>query len=182
MQLGHRLGRLDDREASRLARVPFLLMSLDEHDDRRWREVFAAAPNGDLFDAQYRRGEVEDRLTLALLGFLWQLVRRNPHTARLVSGATLEWCDSLAALSLVALYAQASRCSPLQPRLSGDADFWNKLLGAGISGRQELRLAAHASAMQTVITGSATNVPPRLSAAACNMPAVPTRVAARRRK
>ena len=157
-------------------------MSLAEHDGRRWREVFAAAPHDDLFDAQYRRGEAEDRLTLAMLGFLWHLVRRNPHTARLVSGATLEWCDQLAALSLVALYAQAGRCSPLQPRLSGDADLWKKLLGAGTSGCREVRLAAHASAMQMVIAGSATSAPQRLSAAACKMPAVPIRVAGRRRK
>ena len=157
-RLGDRLGRLDDREVGHLARVPFLLMSLDEHDDRRWREVFAAAPCVDLFDAQHRRGEIENRLALAMLGFLWQLARRNPYAARLVSGATLEWCDQLATLSLVALYAQVGRCSPLQPRLSRDTDFWKKLLGAGTSNRREVRLAARASAMQTVIAGNTTSI------------------------
>jgi hypothetical protein len=117
-----------------------------------------------------------------MLGFLWQLARRNPYAARLVSGATLEWCDQLATLSLVALYAQVGRCSPLQPRLSRDTDFWKKLLGAGTSNRREVRLAARASAMQTVIAGNTTSMPRRISAAACNMPAVPMRVAARRRK
>ena len=180
-QLGARLARLDDGTVARLARVPFLLMSLDEHDDRRWRQVFAAEPYADLFDTQHRRGEIETRLTLAMLGFLWQLARRNPYTARLVSGATLEWCDHLAALSLVALYAQVGRCSPLQPRLSGDAGFWNKLLGGGTSGRREVRLAARVSAMQVVIADSAMSMPRQLPAAACNMPAVPIRVAARRR-
>jgi hypothetical protein len=180
-QLGTRLGRLDDKAVARLARAPFLLMSLDEHDERRWREVFADTPCADLFDTQHRRSEIENRLTLALLGFLWQLARRNPYTTRLVSGATLEWCDHLATLSLVALYAQVGRCPPLQPRLSGDAEFWDKLLGGGTSSRREVRLAARASAMQTVIAGSAMSMPRQFPAAACNMPSVPTRVAARRR-
>ena len=180
-QLGARLGGLDDEAVARLARAPFLLMSLDEHDERRWREVFADTPCVDLFDTQHRRSEIESRLTMAMLGFLWQLTRRNPHTARLVSGTTPEWCDHLATLSLVELYGQIGRCPPLQPRLSGDADFWAKLLGGGTSSRREVRLAARTSAMQTVIAGSAMRMPKQLPAAACNMPAVPRRVAARRR-
>lgn len=180
-QLGARLGRLDSEAAARVARAPFLLMSLDEHDERRWRQVFADTPCADLFDTQHRRSEIESRLTLAMLGFLWQLARRNPYATRLVSGATLEWCDHLATLSLVALYAQVGRCPPLQPRLSGDADFWDKLLDGGTSSRREVRLAARVSAMQTVIAGGATSMPRKLPAAARSMPAVPMRVAARRR-
>jgi hypothetical protein len=176
-----RIRGIKDHEIERLARAPFLLMSLNEEDERRWRDVFANAPCMDLLDARYRCGEVENRLTLAVLGFLWQLARRNPYTTRLVSGVSLNWCEQLSALPLVALYAQVDRCSPLQPRLAKDGELWRKLLEAGVSARQEVRWAARVSAMQTVITGSPAATRRPFAAAACNMPAVSMRVAARNR-
>jgi len=118
---------------------------------------------------------------MALLGFLWQLAKCNPYTARLVSGATLGWCEQLASCPLVSLFAQtAVRRSPLEPRLPASADFWNKLLTAGTSPQKDVRIAARVSAMQTVMTGNA-SPPPRLKSAACRMRPLTMRVADRRR-
>jgi hypothetical protein len=172
---------MKDREIGRLSRTPFLLMSVNDEDERRWREVFASNPCADLLDAEYLPDRAESRLLMATLGFLWHVAKRNPYTARLVSGASLDWCDQFASLPLVALYEQLGHCSPLRPRLAHDGDFWRKLLGAGISSRKDVRLAARISAMQTVITRCAPMKGQPLAAAACKLPAVSMRVADRRR-
>lgn len=179
--LADRLAAMNDCEIGRLARTPFLLMSVNDRDERRWREIFASSPCADLLDAGNRPGGVEGRLVLATLGFLWHVANRNPYTARLVSGASLEWCDRLAALRLVALYEQVTHCLPPQPKRACDSDFWRKLLDAGTSSRKDVRLAARISAMQTVITRSAQSSRRPLAAAACRLPAVSMRVAERRR-
>lgn len=180
-ELADRLVGMRDRDIDRLARTPFLLMTLDEQDERRWGEVFACAPGMDLFETHAPPGDAENRLIMAVLGFLWQLARRNPYTARLVSGASLDWCDQLVTLPLVVLFAQAGRCAPLRPRLARNDAFWRKLLGAGVSARKDVRLAARISAMQTVITKSIERPRPSLATAACSMRSVAARVADRHR-
>lgn len=179
--LADSLAGMKDCEIGRLSRTPFLLMSANDEDERYWRQVFASNPHTDLLDAEYRPDGVESSLLMATLGFLWHVAKRNPYAARLVSGTSVEWCDQLAALPLVALYEQIGRCSPLRPRLAHDGDFWRKLLGPGISSRKDVRLAARISAMQMVLTGSAMKTRRPLAAAACSLPTVSMRVADRRR-
>ena len=175
-----RIAGMKDCQIGRLSRAPFLLMSVRHDEERRWRAIFTGLPNDDLLDTAYPASLDENRLVMALLGFLWHIAKRDPHTARLVSGAPLAWCDQLASIPIVSLCEQSRSCLPLEPRLAYDGDFWQKLLGAGTSARKDVRLAARISAMQTVITRGVTSPQRPMAAAACKLPDVSMRAADRR--
>ncbi|MCK5326254.1 MAG: hypothetical protein KAJ57_09595, partial [Woeseiaceae bacterium] len=102
------LAGLDRRQLERLARVPFLLLSLREYDDTRWRSLFADRRSMDLLRPLQPANEEAARLITAGLGFLWQLAKRNPYAARLVSGASLNWCEQLADCTLMELYMRVA--------------------------------------------------------------------------
>jgi hypothetical protein len=178
-----RLGALNCEQRERLARTPFLLMSLAEDDDARWQSIFAERLTRDLLQCLQVRDEVAARIAAAALGFLWQLAQRNPYAARLVSGASLNWCEQLSASTLMELYARALE-DPwlLAPRMADKADLWNRLLTAGVSNRRNVRLAARAAALQTMLTQNPTRPYRPLAAAACKMPPVRTRISGRREK
>ena len=166
-----RLAGLSSEQRERLARTPFLLMSLAEDDEVRWQSLFSEQQTRDLLQCVQIRDEVASRLTAAGLGFLWQLAQHNPYAARLVSGASLTWCEQLATCTLMDLFTRALEDETLlAPRMADKAGLWDKLLSAGVSNRRHLRLAARAAALQTVLTD--TSVRPRraLAAAACQMP------------
>jgi hypothetical protein len=174
------LASMSHCQLERLARAPFLLMSFREHDENQWRSLFAAAPNTDLFHSLETPDEEASRLITAGLGFLWQLSKRNPYAARLVSGAGLDWCEQLADCTLVELFTRAlSGQSLLEPRMIGNQELWQKLLNAGVSAKKDVRRAARISALQSVLTQSSAGSYRHLAAAACTMPAVAVRVAER---
>ncbi|HSM31527.1 MAG TPA: hypothetical protein VK854_12585 [Woeseiaceae bacterium] len=176
-----RFAALGCEQRERLARVPFLLMSLAEDDEARWQSLFAEQQTRDLLRSVRIRDEAAVRLTAAALGFLWQLAQRNPYAARLVSGASLAWCEQLAACTLMDLYARALEDPTLlAPRMAGNAGLWNKLLTAGVSNRRHLRLAARVAALQTVLTDAPVRPCRGLAAAACKMPAARTRTSGKR--
>lgn len=167
-----RLAALSVEQRERLARTPFLLMSLAEDDELRWQSLFAEQQTRDLLQCAQRRDQAASRLTAAGLGFLWQLAQRNPYAARLVSGASLSWCEQLATYTLMDLFTRALEDPALlAPRFANQARLWDKLLTAGVSKRRHLRFAARMGALQTVLTNAP--VPPyrALAAAACRMPA-----------
>lgn len=167
-------------QLERLSRAPFLLMSFREYDEGQWRSLFAEPPAADLFHALQGPDEDATRLIAAGLGFLWQLSKRNPYTARLVSGANLNWCEQLAECTLVELFSRAvTEYRLLEPRMFDNPDLWQKLLNAGVSAKKDVRMAARVSALQTVLTRSETGSYRQLAAAACSMPAVAVRVADR---
>ena len=143
---------LTDLQARRLSEAPFLLLSLREQDDDYWSALFADDPNGDLFSVASSDGR--DRyLAAAALGFLWQLAQQNPYAVRLISGATMKWCDRLANCTLLRLLERtADRTDLLRPRLSDNFEFWRKLLGPGLSSEPGIRKAAHLSALQSMLT------------------------------
>jgi len=143
---------LTDLQARRLSEAPFLLLSLREQDDDYWSALFADDPNGDLFSVASSDGR--DRyLAAAALGFLWQLAQQNPYAVRLISGATMKWCDRLANCTLLRLLERtADRTDLLRPRLSDNFEFWRKLLGPGLSSEPGIRTAAHLSALQSMLT------------------------------
>jgi hypothetical protein len=92
-------------------------------------------------------------LAAATLGFLWQLAQHNPYAVRLVSGATITWCERLADCTLLRLLQRtAGRSDLLRPRNSGNLEFWRKLLGPGLSSEPGIRTAAHLSALQSMLT------------------------------
>ena len=122
------------------------------------------------------------QLTAAGLGFLWELSRRNAYAARLVSGASLNWCEQVAESSPVQLMRFVSQ-EPhiLTLRMATKTSFWCKLLGAGISEEDEVRSAAQLCALQSILTKQPREAYARLPAAACRMPAPASRVAERDR-
>jgi hypothetical protein len=176
-----RLAALNLAQRERLARTPFLLMSLAEDDEARWQSFFTEQQTRDLLQCVQVRDEVAARLTAAGLGFLWQLAQRNPYAARLVSGASLAWCEQLARCTLMDLFTRTLEDQTLlAPRMAGEAGLWDKLLTAGVSNRRHLRLAARVGALQTVLTNAPVRPYRALAAAASRMPTARTRRSGKR--
>ena len=166
---------MSERHVQRLATVPFLLTSFKETDDNYWQQTLRERPVRDLFTASRSDADPAVKLTSATFGFLWQLARKNPYAARLVSGATLLWCERLAECTLLHVLERAADDQrTLVPRLAADKLFWSRLLGAGLSSELEIRRAAHLSALQSVLTPPATAQLQQPRAAACysSVPAV----------
>lgn len=158
---------LTDLQVERLATAPFLLLSLRERDEAYWRAFASDEPDLDL-DLFRTRDRESDALGPAALSFLWQLARHNPYAARLLSGATLQWCEQLANCTLVTLLQRAaSRGDLLQPRLCADGDFWRRSLGPGLSSDAKVRHAAHVTALQSLLTNDPVANYRRMKSAAC---------------
>lgn len=173
-----KLTALSVRKSTLLSQCPFLIYSLPEAADRRWARLFSDDAQPDLFDATSGSPECAGGLAPATLGFLWELAKRNPYATRLVSGASLDWCERLADSSPVRVFRFATN-EPglLSPRLSSQREFWLKLLGAGTSKDKQIRHSAHLTALQTVLTKPSAEHYQRLPAAACLMPTPARRVA-----
>ena len=175
-----RFDALNCEQRVRLGRTPFLLMSLAEGDDVRWQALFAERQTRDLLECLRIRDDEASGLIAAGLGFLWQLAQRNPYAARLVSGASLSWCEQLSACTLMDLYSRALEDSTLlAPRMADQPDIWNRLLTAGVSNRRHARHAARVSALQTMLTRRPLHRNRSLPAAACKLPPVKTRTSGR---
>jgi hypothetical protein len=171
-----RLAVLSCEQRERLARSPFLLLSLAEDDEPRWQSLFAEQQTRDLLQCAQPGDEAATTLIAGALGFLWQLSRRNPYAARLLTGASLGWCEQLAGCTLMDLFARTlDDRTLLAPRMANHAELWHKLLTAGVSSRRQLRRAARVAALQTVLTERPLRSARPLAAAACSMPAVRVR-------
>jgi len=143
---------LTDLHVERLSVTPFLLLSLREHDEDYWRGLTSDDRNFDLLAVNDGDAE-EAQLAAAGLAFLWQLARRNPYAARLVSGATLNRCEHLGDCTLLQLLQRITgRSDLMQPRQADNEEFWRKLLGPGLSSEREVRRAAHLAALQSILT------------------------------
>lgn len=176
-----KLGELNREQRERLARTPFLLMSLAEDDEARWQSLFAGHGTRELLQCLQVRDEAASGLVAAGLGFLWQLAQRNPYATRLVSGASLSWCEQLAACTLMDLYSSVLQDRMLlAPRMADNTDLWQRLLTAGVSNRRHVRIAARVSAMQTMLTRCPGRTYRPLAAAACRLPPVKVRNSGRR--
>lgn len=162
--------RLTESELSRLAGAPFLLFSLREHDGEYWGHVLGDEPQIDLIHSPGTPDDNIRQLQMAGLGFLWQLSRRNPYAARIVSGAPVSWCERLADLTLVTLLdIAATRDDLLSARFPDDGKLWRRLLGNGISPRYTVRLTSHQCALQAMLTRQREPACNRAAAAACSM-------------
>lgn len=166
--LAENLAGLTGGQADRLAAAPFLLMSFRERDDRFWERAFAAALPDDLFAARPAGSDELVGLISAGLGFAWQLSKQNAYAARLICGASLHWCEQLAELNFMQLLSLAGRRDEvLTLRCAADADLWTKLLSSGTSREQQVRRAAHISALQSVLTRASLPADRQWRAAAC---------------
>ncbi|MDJ0748757.1 MAG: hypothetical protein QNJ11_04700 [Woeseiaceae bacterium] len=146
--------RLPPAHIERLAAVPFLLFSFREHDDRLWRRLLRDEPQADLIeDAPFDDANLRS-LQVAGLAFLWDLVRRNPYVARIVSGATLEWCDRLARSTAAGLLCRAGHRRIICERFAADDVRLDRLRGCGASFDEALREATQMSVLQSLLTQS----------------------------
>ena len=119
-----------------------------------------------------------DRLLVAGLGFLWHLVRRSPYVARLVSGASPDWCEYLADATFLHLVQNAANHRDvLLPRFAEQKDIWKKLLGGGISSESDVRAAAQLSVLQCMLTAEPASRYQSMRAAACAAPIPVLRIA-----
>ncbi len=176
--LASRLVALNAHQSDRLARTPFLLFSLRERDDHFWSAVFDAPANRDLFSVPPSSTDELGRLIAAGLGFVWQLAKHNSYAARLICGASLHWCEQLTERTFLHVLALAGmQQDVLVVRAAADTELWSKLLDCGISRENEVRHAAHISALQCVLTSAAVPTSTRWATAACAVRTPALRVA-----
>lgn len=165
--LAARLCRLTPGQTERLAAAPFLLFSLRDDDRRLWQDLQTAEVQPTLF-AEAGSMQAPGRLIAAAVGFVWQLARQNPYALRLVYGASLHWCESLAEQPLVDIIERSNaRDDLLTLRAAADSNVWDKLLTGGVTQRENLRVASQLSALQMMLTGLAGKSSARWATAAC---------------
>jgi hypothetical protein len=159
-------------QCGRLATTPFLLFSLRERDSEWWDEALAEERQGDLMEVAELAIPELLSLQSAALSFLWQLGRRNPYAVRIVSGATVSWCERITNLPLITLLSRAgARGDLMQSRLDEASGSYPRLLSDGTSARRIVRRSSHLAALQTLLRHSGIENYSRLPAAACKMSA-----------
>lgn len=160
--------RLTETQRARLASAPFLLFSFREQDEQYWQHVLDDDAQMELVDATHPAVEKIRQLQVAGLGFLWQLVRRNPYSARIVCGASVSWCERLAEQTLVRLLERVSMRGDLtRMRFENNTAVWRRLMGNGLGPGYQARLASQHCALQAMLTAAAESPVARLPAAAC---------------
>ena len=164
---------LGEAEIVRLAEMPLLLVSVREYDDSYWQALLDSEPTRDLLKSRAETPVVA-QVKAATLGFLWQLARHNPYAARLVSGATPEWCRRITACTLLSLLWRALAEDELLR--------WERLLGPGLSPLPEVRNAAQISVLQRLLTHLPDHTRTRRRAAACRSAVPSVSVAETRRR
>lgn len=164
-RLANRLQSLSSEERRRLAQCPFLLCSCREDDIDYWRELLQREKSADLFSGSTAQSPDVLCLKAGVIGFTWQLARRNVFAARLLAGASSAWCEEIAAHPLLSLIDTASqRADSLRLRLVEDGRFWEQLLRYAVSNDVPIRRAARMGGLQKVLL--ATQMPSRLLLAA----------------
>ncbi len=149
--LRERIVGLRAGEIRRLAATPLLLFSYHEREVDHWHRVLAAGDREDLFPAA--TGDELDTLNSAALGFIWQLARQNAYALRLVTGATLYWCEQIAEVTFLKLLRAVAVANEVPAlRFSTRHELWRKLLTAGVSRTTKLRRAAQMGALQAGLT------------------------------
>ncbi len=164
--------RLNDAEIARLASAPFLLFSFRERDEEFWDRALGDDGQLHLIDTTTPADAIIQQLQVAGLSFLWHLARRKPYVARIVSGATVTWCERLGEQTLVRLLQRvATRGDLTRIRFGDNNEIWRRLLSNGIGPGYQARLASQHCALQTMLTRVDSPPPRRLSAAACGVSA-----------
>jgi len=131
---------LTEMQIRRLGKAPFLLFSFRERDVEFWKRIIAGDSQQDLLEPIIAPGARLHELQVAGLGFLWQLARRNPYVARLACGASTQWCESIARLTLVDLLGRAAgRADLTLPRFEAEGHIGYRLGKSGISARRKLQ-------------------------------------------
>lgn len=169
--------RLSQERLERLASTPFLLFSLSEHDDSRWRSLLDRGPQQDLLDARVEVSTELLALQAAGLAFLWDLARRNPYVARLVTGAPLQWCELIASTTLIRILNRVTHSPVIESRFDGECTLSRRLWRRGGSALAEMRVFSQIGALQSMLTSRELVPYRRMPAAACRMPRQAERLA-----
>lgn len=160
-----RMQSLTGRDRRRLARVPFLLCTCHAGDVEYWQALLAPGAAGDLFVDRTQQGPGLLRLTSGVIGFAWQLARKNPFAARLLTGASAAWCEEIASQPLLRLIESACRSEDgIRLRMAHEDRFWGHLLRHAVSDDPLIRRAARTSGLQRTLLS--TSAPTRLPLAA----------------
>ena len=154
-RIAGRLRSLSGEERRRLARSPFLLCSCREDDIEYWQQLLQPGTSHDLFTTGAEQAADLLRLTSGVIGFTWQLARKNVFVARLLTGASSAWCEEIAMHPLLRLIDSGSRRGDgIRLRLSHDGRFWERLLQNAVSDDPLIRRAARAGGLQRVLLSS----------------------------
>lgn len=157
-------------QKGRLAAAPFLLFSLRENDLDWWETALADHSQLQLDEPSAQGRFTDHGLQSASISFLWQLARRNPYAARIISGASVQWCEQLTGLPLVTVLERvATRGDLMASRLGGQNTVSAQLLDQGVSSSRNIRRSSHFVALQFLLTMSRSERHLRLPAAACRM-------------
>ncbi|MDJ0710239.1 MAG: hypothetical protein QNJ14_07620 [Woeseiaceae bacterium] len=162
------VARLSHSRVERLAAAPFLLFSFRERDDVLWQSLLGPGMQADLLDRKSLERPELGNLQTAGLAFLWELARRNPFVARVVSGATLAWCNALAAATLADLLGRVTHEAIIEARFSADDVRLDRLLANGVSRDDEVRRATQLGVLHSLLTDTTDAGYGRLPAAACS--------------
>jgi len=158
-------------QRGRLAAAPFLLLSLRERDIDWWDAALVENRQGDLMAPPELDDPELRRIQTATLSFLWHLARRDPYATRIISGATVSWCEKITDLPLVTLLDRVGvRSDLVQSRLNSPDQLGARLLGDGISSRRNVRRSSQLTALQSLLTHASFDNYSSLPAAACKMP------------
>ena len=154
---------------NRLAAVPFLLFTFRESDDGFWQQLVEHRPQLDLLkEAPDGTAEVR-RLQNSGLAFMWDLARRNPYVARVISGAPLQWCDRISAVTIAELLERAAHHSLIGSRFANNSTMYGQLVSRGTSATTSARRFSQIAALQSLLMSGASRDDARLPAAACRM-------------
>ena len=157
-------------QRGRLAATPFLLFSLREDDLDWWHRVLAEQRQSDLIADNELENTKLLRIQTSALSFLWQLARRNSYATRIISGASIAWCEQIVDLPLHTLLDRVgTRADLIESRLYRLGIVGQRLLGSGVSSRENLRRSAQLTALQTLLTDSGADQAARFPAAACSL-------------
>ena len=151
--LRRRFEALGRRQLDWLAKVPFLLFSLQENDPDKWQQLLADQVNEDLFRSRPTPANEFAYLVTMTAGFLWQLAQENQYSARLFSGSPTAWCTLLANTPYVDLVSRVRQHADLLTlRDAGNRNLWTRLLTQGVSAEPDIRGSAHIAALQMLLT------------------------------
>ncbi len=162
-------GALSLARIDRLAEAPFLLFSFREDDDVLWRRLLRDCPQADLIEDTITDDADLRSLQAAGLAFLWNLARRNPYVARVVSGATLGWCGRLAGTTLAELLGKVAHQLIIRERFAADDARLERLMERGAGADTTLREATQMGILQSLLTQGSDPHYRRMPAAACDL-------------
>lgn len=178
-----RLSALTRAQLESLASTPFLLLSIQEHNEPAWRAICSPDPNTDLFESTGANDPAAANLLAATAGFLWQLAKQNPYTVRLICGASRTWCEMITAMTYFELVTSIQNCADLLVmRQAPNTDIWAKLLVDGVHADRHVRSAAHIAALQMLLTAYPGQAATQWPVAACSTRPPHLRVADEPRK